>query len=86
MMTVQCQAATEEILPATFITDTKTIDAVYATAGVEVVHVALLPKYGDIGDHRCFLLNFCSASVTRDAHPRVIPGTPMKLNCNCARI
>ena len=86
MMTEQYRAATGARLLAIFITGTRTIDAVYANAGIEVFHVALLPNYGGIGDHRYFLLDVCLASVIRNTHPRVIPGTSRKLDCNCACI
>ena len=52
MMTEQCKVATGRQLPATYVTGTRTIDAVYATAGIQVINAALLPKYGGIGDPR----------------------------------
>ena len=86
MMTEQCRVASGRRLHATFVTGTETIDAVYATSGIEVTNAALLPKYGGIGDHRRFILDFCSASVLGDVHRRVIPGTQRKLNYNCTRM
>ena len=86
MMTEQCRVASGRRLHATFVTGTETIDAVYATSGIEVTNAALLPKYGGIRDHRCFILDIRLASVIGDVHPRVIPGTPRKLNCNCTRM
>ena len=83
MMTEQCKVATGRRLPATFVTGTRIIDTVYATTGIKVTNAALLPKYGVIGDHRYFIVDFRSASVIGDVHPNVIPGTPRKLNCTC---
>ena len=83
MMMEQCRVATGRRLPATFVTGSRTIDAVYATTVIKVTNAALLPKYGNIGDHWCFLLDFHWASVIGDVHPNDIPGTPRKLNCNC---
>ena len=86
MMTKQCRVATGRGLPVTFVTGSRMIDAVYATTGIEFTNAALLPKYGGIGDHLCFILDFCSASVIGGVHPNVIPRTPQKLNCYCIRM
>ena len=61
-------------------------DAVYATMGIEVINVTLLPKYGGIGEHRCFILDFSSASVIGDIHPDVITSAPRKIRCNCIQM
>ncbi len=68
-MAEQCSKCTEEQLPATFVSDTRPIDAVYATASIEVLHAVLLPMYGGIGDHRCFILDFVSKSVLGNVFP-----------------
>ena len=62
-----------EQLPATFITGTRPIDAVYATSGIEVMNAGLLGKYGGVGDHRCFVLDFATTSVVGSNFPRVLP-------------
>ena len=86
MMTKQRRVATGRRLPVTFVTGSRTIDAVYATTGIEFTNAALLPKYGGIGDHLCFILNVRSASVMGGVHPNVIPRTPQKLNCYCIQM
>ena len=46
----------------------------------------LLPKYGGIGDHRAFILDFNTASVLGTLFPRVLPHQGRQLNCHCERI
>jgi len=86
LMTEQCLSHTGHRLPATFVTGTRPIDAVYATQGIETLNVGLLPKFGGVGDHRCFILDFKSASVMGQKLPRVLPPKGRKLNCHCERI
>ena len=85
-MKEQCLKCTGDQLPATFVSGNRPIDGVFATAGVEVLHAALLPKYGGIGDHRCFILDFVSKSVMGNIFPRVLPPSARKLHCDSERI
>ena len=62
-MTEQCLKTTKHYLPATFDGGSISIDTVFATAGIVCVNACLLTKYGGIGDHRSFILDFTSASV-----------------------
>ena len=86
LMREQCHLHTGDRLPNTFVTGSRPIDAVYATSGTEVIHAGLLPKYGGVGDHRCFILDFTSQSVLGKVLPRVLPPHARKLNCFCKRI
>ena len=86
MMTKQCRVATGGRLPVTFVTGSETIDALYATTGIEFTNAALLPKYSGVRHHICFILDFRSTSVIGGVHPNVIPRTPQKLNCYCIRM
>lgn len=86
LMQEQCLKATGSHLPATFINGHRPIDAVFATSGIEVLHAYLLPKYGGVGDHRCFILDFTSSSVFGGVFPRVVPARACKLHCDSERI
>ena len=44
------------------------------------------PKYGGIGNHRAFILDFITASVLGISFPRVLPHQGRKLNCHYERI
>jgi len=85
-MKEQCLLKTGERLPNTFITGTRPIDGVFATSGIEILYAGLLPKYGGVGDHRAFILDFTTASVLGTSFPRVLPHQGRKLNCYCERI
>ena len=63
LMKEQCLLTNKVKLPATFVTGSRPIDAVFATRGVETINASILQKYGGVGDHRCFLLDFSSESV-----------------------
>ena len=86
LMSEQCLKLNGEHLPATFVEGSWAIDAVFATTGVEVVNAGLLPKRGGVGNHRCFILDFTSASVFGTVNPRVAPASGRKLHCDCKRI
>ncbi len=87
LMGEQCLAATATRLPPTFAGGGKrAIDCVYATAGIEVRSAGLLNKYGRVGDHQCFLLDFTLHSVLGGSNPRIVPAYARKLHCDCKRI
>ena len=81
-MKEQCHLHTGDRLPATFVTGTRPIDAVFATSGIEVLNAGLLSKYGGVGDHRAFVLDFTTASILGTSFPRVLPRQGRKLNCH----
>ncbi len=41
----------------------------------------LLPQWGVVGEHCCFILNFESASVLGGAFPHVLPENTQNMNC-----
>jgi hypothetical protein len=81
-----CQCITGLPLPHTHIHGSVPIDAVFCTAGIEGVAVALLPSRIGIGDHRVFMVGITSASMLGDVFPQVIPATGWLLNCASDRI
>ena len=46
----------------------------------------ILPKYGGVGDHRCFISGFSSASILRISMPMIVQASARKLNCDLSRI
>jgi hypothetical protein len=81
-----CQRITGLPLPHTHIRGSVPIDAVFCTAGIDRVAIALLPSPFGIGDHRVFMVDVTSASMLGDIFPRVIPATGRLLNCASDRI
>jgi hypothetical protein len=81
-----CQRITGLLLPHTHICGSVPIDAVFCTAGIEGVAVALLPSRIVVGDHRVFMVDVTSASMLGDVFPLVILATGRLLNCASDRI
>ena len=44
-----------------------------ATSGTEILNAGFLSKYGGVGDHSPFLLDFTTASVLGTSFPPVLP-------------
>jgi hypothetical protein len=63
--TEMCRQHTGYPIPPTFRTGSIPINGIFATPGIECVNVMLLPHLGGVGDHRCFIINFSSASMIR---------------------
>ena len=85
-MTEQCRATTGNPIPATHVRGSRPIDAVFATSGVVCKNATILQKYGGVGDHRCFVIDFCTKSMLGSVFPRVCPPAARKLHCDCERI
>ena len=85
-MTEQCLKTTKHHLPATFDGGSRPIDAVFATAGVVCVNACLLTKYGGIGDHQSFILDFTPASLIGEKFPNIMPARSRKLHCESERL
>ena len=85
-MTEQCFKTTGRKIPPTHVRGSRPIDAVYATSGVICVNAGILAKYVGVGDHRCFIMDFCSVSVLGSVFPRIVPPAARKLHCDSERI
>ena len=85
-MTEMCLKTTGQPIPPTHLTGSRPIDAVFATSGVVCSNACILQKYGGVGDHRCFILDFTSASVLGDSFPNVVPPSARNLHCDSVRI
>ena len=62
------------------------IDACFATASAECLNACILPKYGGVGDHRCFFLDFTSDSIIGTVFPKIAKPSSRKLHCESYRI
>ena len=85
-MTEQCHTTTKQRLPATFDDGSQPIDAIFVTAGVVCISACLLARYGGIGDHRSFILDFTSASLIGENFPNIMPARLRKLHCESKRL
>ena len=86
LMTEQCQQVTGEQLPATFVTGSRPIDAVFATPGASAVNATILQQHAGVGDHKCFIVDFTSESILGSVFPRIIRSSGRKLHCDCERL
>jgi len=80
-MTEQCLKVNGVRLPATHVSGSRPIDGVFATPGITSVNAMVLPLYGNLGDHRCLIIDFTSESVLGTVFPRVMKPTSRKLHC-----
>jgi hypothetical protein len=82
----QCLGCTGTHIPPTFRDGIMPIDAVYATAGIECVNMYILSHKGGIGDHRCFILDFSSASVIGTRFQNIVRCAARQLHCKSSRL
>ena len=82
----QCLGCTGTHIPPTFRDGIMPIDAVYATAGIECVNAYILPHKGGIGDHRCFILDFSSASIIGTRFQNIARCAARRLHCKSSRL
>ena len=85
-MSEQCRKITGKPIPPTYVRGSRPIDAVFATSGIVCRNASILAKYGGVGDHRCFILDFSSVSMLGSVFPRIVPPAGRKLHCNSERI
>jgi hypothetical protein len=85
-MSEVCRRTTGIPLPQTHSRRSVLIDAVYSTAGLVCLAVALLPDGLGVGDHKVFVLDIESDSIIGDFFPHVLPAACRVLNCASDRI
>jgi hypothetical protein len=73
-------------VPPTFRDGTVSMDAIFATAGIECVNANILSHKGGVGDHWCFILNFMSSSVIGTKFPKIVRCSARKLHCKSKRV
>ncbi len=77
-----CQRHTSRPIPPTFRTGSVPIDGIFATVGIECINIFILPHYGGVGDHRCFILNLSSESLIETLFPNIVRCAARKLHCS----
>ena len=82
----QCLATNKQHIPPTFINGSHPIDAVFVTSGIDCINACILPKYGGVGDHRVFIMDFCATSVIGESFPNIVTPSSRKLHCNSMRL
>ena len=53
---------------------------------MDCTNACILPRYVGVGDHRCFILDFTSASLVGDVFPKVVTAKGRKLHCQSERL
>jgi hypothetical protein len=77
-----CQRRTGWPIPPTFHTGSVPIDGIFATVGIECINTFILPHYGGVGNHRCFILDLSSESLIGALFPNIVQCTAKKLHCS----
>ena len=85
-MTEQCFKTNGKKLPATHNRGKIAVDDCFATSGAECLAASILPKYGGVGDHRCFFLDFTSDSIIGTFFPKIAKPSSRKLHCESSRL
>ncbi len=86
MMSKQCLQCTGIHIPPTFRDSTISINAVFATAGIECVNAYILPHKVGVGDHRCFILNFTYSLIIGTKFPNIVRCAARKLHCKSTHL
>ena len=62
------------------------IDGIFATVGIECINTFILPHYGGIGNHRCFILDLSSESLIGTLFLNIVRCAARKLHCSSKRM
>jgi hypothetical protein len=81
-----CWQITDDYLPPTHARGAVPIDAVFCTAGIDGVAIALLPSQIGVGDHRVFMINITFSSMIGNVLSWVLPAYGRLLNCSSDKI
>ena len=65
---------------ATFYRGKKPIDGIWATRDVQVVGACVMPAGFGVGDHRMFVVDFCTASLLGLTPPKIVRSLARRLN------
>ena len=82
----QCLQCTGIHIPPIFRDGTVPINAVFATSSIEWVNAYILPHKGNVGNHRCFILDFTSSSVIGTKFPNIVCCSARNLHCKLTRL
>jgi hypothetical protein len=62
------------------------IDGIFATSGMDCVNAFILPHYGGIGDHRCFIMDISLDSMIGTSFQNIVRCAAQKLHCSSTRM
>jgi hypothetical protein len=65
---------------ATFFRGSKPIDGVWATSDILISNACIMPAGYGIGDHRLFVIDFCTQDIIRSQPPCMVRVTSRWLN------
>jgi hypothetical protein len=85
-MSKLCRCTTGISLPLTHHRGSVPIDAFFATVGLLCSAVALLPDGTGVGNHRVFVVDIESDTITGDVFLHVLPTASQLLNCGSDHI
>jgi hypothetical protein len=57
------------------------IDGVFVTPGITCVNAFILPQYGGVGNHHCFIIDLTSESSIGTSLPNIVRCAARKLHC-----
>ncbi len=81
-----CRKHTGIPIPLTFWSGSAPIDGVFLTPGITCVNAFILPQYGGVGNHRCFIIDLTSESVIGTSFPNIVRCVAKKLHCASSRM
>jgi hypothetical protein len=81
-----CQKHTGKPIPPIHCSGSAPIDGIFATSGIDCINAFVLPHYGGVGDHRCFIMDTSSDSMIGTSFPNIVRCAARKLHCSSARM
>ncbi len=81
-----CQKHTGILIPLTHRKGSAPIDGIFATPGITCVNAFILPQYGGVSNHRCFIINLTSESLIGTSFPNIVHCSARKLHCSSSRM
>jgi hypothetical protein len=81
-----CRKHTGIRIPPTHCRGSAPIDGIFATPGITCVNAFILPQYGGVGDHRCFIIDLTSESLIGTSFPNIVRCSARKLHCFSSRM
>jgi hypothetical protein len=81
-----CRKHTGTPIPSTHQKGSAPINGIFATMGITCINVFILPQYGGVGDHRCFIIDLTSESMIGTSFPNIVWCAARKLHCTSSRM
>ncbi len=78
-----CRKHTGKPFPPTHCSGSVPIDGIFATSGIDCV---ILPHYGGIEDHCCFIIDISLDSMIGTSFPNIVRCATRKLHCSSTRM